>query len=72
MCGAEMVRTGVGVWIDYGRKEIPNEENVHFKSIMEAVNIMAEKGWDLLTAYQVNSLTYYVMRKPRHNDKAPL
>jgi len=72
MCGAEMARTGVDVWIDYGRKEIRNEDKVHFVSIIEAVNHMADEGWDLLTIYPVSTLTYCLMRKPRNYDKAPL
>lgn len=72
MCGAEMARTGVDVWIDYGRKEVANEDKVRFKSIIEAVNVMADRGWDMVTMYPMGSITYCILKKQRDHDQAPL
>lgn len=65
IAGNEPFMGKMKITIDYGK----SEEKTDYKSMIAALNDMAEKGWELVTAYTNaknngnNTTFYYVLRK---------
>jgi len=59
--------TEVEVWINYGEKVTKDTKPVIFNTMIDAMNSMASKGWELVSVYTVpvasHYVCYYILRK---------
>lgn len=59
--------TEVEVWINSGEKVTRDTKLVIFNTMIDAMNSMAAKGWELVTVYTVpvasHYVCYYIIRK---------